>query len=101
LNKKKQKQSDIENRLCVNPFRKRRCGKADIETYLLYKGEQLPICRSCWKKISILDWDENDSKEEFVYKPCIDDSIPSRTVKQRKVYKTKRSISKRRKRRKK
>ncbi len=46
---------------CQNPFRKRKCGRTDIELYIWYKGEKLPICRKCWKKIadSDLEWGED------------------------------------------
>ena len=71
MNKKeRQRQKDLEKSLCCNPFRKRRCGNADIEVYLMYKRETLPICHSCWGKLSKKDWTEKDFKEEFVYRPC-------------------------------
>jgi len=52
LSKKKQREKDIEDRLCCNPFRVRRCGRADIEVYIYYKQEKLPICRKCWARIA-------------------------------------------------
>lgn len=52
LSKKKQKENDIRDFLCCNPFRKRRCGRANIAVEIMYKGEKLPICGLCWVKIS-------------------------------------------------
>jgi len=39
---------------CQNPWNKK-CGNHDIEVYILLKGERVPICRSCWKKIAEKD----------------------------------------------
>lgn len=72
VSKRKQKQLDLENELCCNPFRKRRCGRADIPVYIMWEGEKLPICSKCWKIIAGKDWIEEDSKVEFVYVPCIE-----------------------------
>jgi len=63
LSKKRQREKDIESGLyCCNPFRKRCCRNADIEVFIFYKGEKLPICHSCWKKISKTEqgWKSND-----------------------------------------
>lgn len=42
---------------CRNPWNKD-CKGSDIEVYILFKGDKLPICRNCWDKISEenLEW---------------------------------------------
>jgi len=83
LSKKKQMERDLDENLCCNPLRKRRCGKADIEVYLIYRGQRFPICHSCWGKLAKKDWTEEDSKEEFVYEPLegLDESTLERKKK--------------------
>jgi hypothetical protein len=39
---------------CNNPW-KTKCKKKDIEVYIYYKNERLPICKKCWKKIAEKD----------------------------------------------
>ena len=71
VSKRKRRELDLELHLCCNPFRKRRCGRPDIEVYLMHNNEQLPICSKCWKKISEEKWSEEDGVEEFTYVPFI------------------------------
>jgi len=52
---RKRREDDVER--CRNPFRKKRCGRTDIEVYIMYKGERLPICSKCWKKIAESDYE--------------------------------------------
>lgn len=68
VSKRKRRQLDIKQGLCCNPKRTRRCGKADIVVYI----KELPICSKCWKGLADKDWTEEDSKEAFVYVPCIE-----------------------------
>lgn len=35
---------------CRNPWQKE-CKENDIEVYILFRGERLPICRRCWSKL--------------------------------------------------
>jgi hypothetical protein len=39
---------------CRNPWNKE-CKNGDIEVYILFKGEKLPICRRCWGRIADKD----------------------------------------------
>jgi len=39
---------------CRNPWEKE-CKDEDIELYILFKGERLPICRQCWSKLADKD----------------------------------------------
>lgn len=39
---------------CKNPWEKE-CRDEDIELYILFKGERLPICRQCWSKLAEKD----------------------------------------------
>jgi len=39
---------------CKNPWNGE-CKGRDIEVYILFKGERLPICRRCWSKIANKD----------------------------------------------
>ncbi len=45
---------------CRNPWNGK-CRNTDIEVFILYKGDRLPICRRCWSKIadSSLEWGEH------------------------------------------
>ncbi|MEM2419786.1 MAG: hypothetical protein QXL38_02220 [Candidatus Bathyarchaeia archaeon] len=38
----------------MNPWDKG-CRNEDIEVYIVFKGEKLPICRRCWSKIAEKD----------------------------------------------
>ncbi len=40
--------SKLEN--CQNPWNPN-CENSDIELYILYDDERLPVCKSCWEKI--------------------------------------------------
>ncbi|MEM2111547.1 MAG: hypothetical protein QXX08_06685 [Candidatus Bathyarchaeia archaeon] len=42
---------------CLNPWNKK-CESTDIAIYIMYEGEQLPICRDCWAAISAknIEW---------------------------------------------
>jgi hypothetical protein len=44
---------------CRNPWNGK-CKNTDIEVFILYKGDRLPICRRCWSKIadSSIEWGE-------------------------------------------
>jgi len=35
---------------CKNPWQKE-CREDDIELYIQFKGERLPICRQCWRRL--------------------------------------------------
>jgi hypothetical protein len=39
---------------CKNPWEKD-CKACDIEVYILFKGERLPICRRCWSRLAERD----------------------------------------------
>ncbi|MCK4424212.1 hypothetical protein KAU93_00895 [Candidatus Bathyarchaeota archaeon] len=39
---------------CRNPWNGR-CKNTDITVYILFRGEKLPICRRCWRKIAEKD----------------------------------------------
>jgi hypothetical protein len=39
---------------CKNPWNKE-CKSSDIEVYILFGGEKLPICRRCWSRIANKD----------------------------------------------
>ena len=39
---------------CKNPW-KERCVNNDIEVYIYYKNQRIPICRKCWSNISETD----------------------------------------------
>jgi len=39
---------------CKNPWNGK-CKNKDIQVYILYKGQQRPICRECWSKIAETD----------------------------------------------
>jgi hypothetical protein len=41
-----------------------RCRNRDIEVYILYEGERLPICIRCWTKIadSSIQWSEQKGR---------------------------------------
>jgi hypothetical protein len=51
---------------CRNPWNGK-CRNRDIEVYILYKGERLPICRSCWAKIaeSEIQWSQSESERRM------------------------------------
>lgn len=36
---------------CRNPWNEA-CDSVDIELYIFYKGEEIPICSECWRKLS-------------------------------------------------
>ena len=42
---------------CMNPWN-RDCRNTDIEVYIYYNNERIPICRLCWEKLADkeLDW---------------------------------------------
>ena len=42
---------------CKNPWH-RECKDGNIEVYILFRGERLPICRRCWSRIvdKDLEW---------------------------------------------
>ncbi len=40
---------------CKNPWSNNKCQKTDIEVYIYYKGQRLPICRDCWDSIADKD----------------------------------------------
>jgi len=42
---------------CRNPWNGR-CTNTDIEVYIIYKNNKLPICRRCWSRIanSNIEW---------------------------------------------
>jgi hypothetical protein len=44
---------------CRNPWNGK-CRNRDIEVYIFFEGERLPICRRCWAKIadSSIEWSE-------------------------------------------
>jgi hypothetical protein len=51
---------------CKNPWNGK-CRNTDIEVFILYNGDRLPICRRCWSKIatSNIEWGEHlGSKED-------------------------------------
>ena len=50
---------------CRNPWNGK-CKNTDIEVFILYKGNRLPICRRCWSKIaeSNLEWGEGRNDRE-------------------------------------
>jgi hypothetical protein len=39
---------------CRNPW-DGKCRNADIAIYISYKGEELPICSRCWRRIASMD----------------------------------------------
>jgi len=39
---------------CRNPWDKE-CKNEDIEVYIVFKGEKLPICKRCWSRIAEKD----------------------------------------------
>ena len=39
---------------CRNPWHKE-CKGNDIEVYILFRGERLPICRRCWTRLAEKD----------------------------------------------
>lgn len=43
--------SDVRVEHCANPWNGK-CEGTDITVYIYYKGEQLPICKSCWAEIA-------------------------------------------------
>ncbi len=36
---------------CRNPW-DRECKESDIEVYIEFEGEKLPICKSCWGRLA-------------------------------------------------
>lgn len=40
--------------------------KTDIEVFIVYKGDRLPICRRCWSKIAEtkIEWGEHTRLKE-------------------------------------
>jgi len=51
---------------CRNPWNGK-CRNTNIEVFIVYKGDRLPICRRCWSKIAETDieWGEySHSKED-------------------------------------
>jgi len=47
---------------CRNPWNGK-CENTDIQVYILYRGEKLPICSRCWSEIceGDLEWGEGES----------------------------------------
>jgi len=47
---------------CKNPWKKKECTSTDIEVYILYKNNKVPICRECWAEIAESDreWSEKE-----------------------------------------
>jgi hypothetical protein len=45
---------------CRNPWNGK-CRNMDVEVFIVYKGDRLPICRRCWSKIAETDieWGAN------------------------------------------
>lgn len=43
-------------------LRLRRCDNQDVEVYIMFKGERLPICHKCWGKIATMPFDWGSSK---------------------------------------
>jgi len=41
--------------VCRNPWKRKRCNSIDIAVYIRYRGELLPICRTCWCRIAKLN----------------------------------------------
>lgn len=41
---------------CANPWNGV-CRSTDVKLYIYYRGEQLPICRSCWTEIADKDFE--------------------------------------------
>lgn len=39
---------------CKNPW-SNRCKNSDVALYILYKGEEVPICSRCWRRIADMD----------------------------------------------
>jgi hypothetical protein len=50
---------------CRNPWNGK-CRNTDIEVFIVYKGDRLPICRRCWSKIAETDieWGEHTRLKE-------------------------------------
>lgn len=51
---------------CRNPWNGG-CQNTDIQLYIIYRGERLPICARCWSEIceSDLEWgEERTGKDE-------------------------------------
>ena len=42
---------------CKNPWN-RKCGNTNIEVYIRFKDQILPICRHCWEEIAVrnIEW---------------------------------------------
>ena len=51
----------IEKEKCENPWKKE-CNNIDIEVYIYYKNNKVPICRKCWAEIGESDreWSETN-----------------------------------------
>jgi hypothetical protein len=43
---------DVER--CRNPWNAN-CKNADVELYISFKGEEIPICSECWRKLAEAD----------------------------------------------
>jgi len=39
---------------CQNPWDEK-CTNVDIELYISYKGDEIPICSKCWRKLADSD----------------------------------------------
>lgn len=39
---------------CKNPWN-RECKESDIEVYIHFRGEKVPICKRCWSKLAEQD----------------------------------------------
>ena len=52
-----------EKETCKNPW-KENCNNTDIELYIQYKGEKLPICRECWTDLAESDYEWGDENVE-------------------------------------
>lgn len=61
------KQVKNTTEVCQNPWKRKPCTNTDIKLYIMFKGKQLPICRSCWLniaegKLKDKEWGERDKK---------------------------------------
>ena len=42
----------MRREVCMNPWKRKKCGSTDIAVYILYKGRIIPICSKCWLEIA-------------------------------------------------
>lgn len=58
------------NMTCKNPFfRCRGKHSSDIAVIIMYKGEEHPICKECWRKIADSDIEWGKPEPEPYYGP--------------------------------